>query len=86
MQKRKNGSLVPANYWLRPCKPNELKDLIGLYDQKNRDQLDNQILSVNLIFDIVPKRELEIIQQTDDEEEISMSEKLEKRINPKKRK
>ena len=44
MQKRKNGSLVPANYWLRPCKPNELKDLIGLYDQKNRDQLDNQIL------------------------------------------
>ena len=30
----------------------------------------------------MPKRELEIIQQTDEEEEILMSERLEKRINP----
>ena len=30
----------------------------------------------------MPKRELEIMQQIDDEEELLMSEKLKKRINP----
>ena len=82
LHKRKNGRRVPARYWLRSCKPNELKDLIRLYEQNNQDLLDNQTLSVNLIHNNVPKRELGIMQQIDDEEEISMSEKLEKRINP----
>jgi len=82
LHKKKNGKRVPARYWLRPCKPNELKDLIRLYEQNNQDLLDNQTLSVNLIHNIVPKRELKIMQQIDDEEEIPMTEKLKKRINP----
>ena len=48
-QKRKNGKLVLTSFWLRPCKPNELKDLIELHEQQTRDQSDNQTLSVNLI-------------------------------------
>ena len=44
--------------------------------------MDKQTLSVNLIHNIVPKRELKIMQQIDDEEEIPMTEKLKKRINP----
>ena len=36
LHKKKNGEQVPAKYWLRSCKPNELKDLIRLYEQNNQ--------------------------------------------------